>query len=139
MARFFKVLGDNGYSYFNVEEVFSINPVENRIEVIFNDGNVLLVEENQKDNVIQEILGGRTVVSFVKHMELYDVYFDPEDTNSKVAERAETLVLCADGEIRSVEHDDGYTMFNEDCSNYYGLHTKRSLDHISNLRMGWLL
>lgn len=72
-------------------------------------------------------------------MELYDVYFVPEDTNSKVAERAETLVLCADGEIRSVEHDDGYTMFNEDCSNYYGLHTKRSLDHISNLRMGWLL
>ena len=137
MARFFKVLRDNGYSYFNVEEVFSINPVGNRIEVIFNDGNVLLVEENQKDNVIQEILGGRTVISFVKDMELYDVYFDPEDTNSKVAEYAETLVLCADGEIRSVEHDDGYITFNEDCSNYYGLHTKRSLDDISNLRMGW--
>lgn len=64
------------------------------------------------------------------------MYFDPEDTNSKVAEHAETLVLCADGEIRSVEHDGGYTAFNEDCSNYFGLHTKQSLNDISNLKMG---
>lgn len=68
---------------------------------------------------------------------MYDAYFDPEDTNSKVAEHAETLVLCADGEIGSVEHDDGYITFNEDGSNYFGLHTKRSLGDISNLRMGW--
>lgn len=52
MARFFKVLGDDGYSYFNVEEVFSIVPVGNTIRVAFNNDDTIHVEENQKDNVI---------------------------------------------------------------------------------------
>lgn len=137
MTRFFKVLHSLGPTYYNVAEVSSVESVGIGLRITFNNGDLLNVDKNQKGRVMNEITGARAVVAFAENVELYDVYDDDEDARKKVAERAEIVVLCADGEFRSMDHGDGYTTFKEDDSNYFGLYNNKGLQGIPNLRMGW--
>lgn len=137
MTRFFKVMNNTGSAYYNVAEVSSVEPVGSGLRVTFSDGATLHIDKNQERRVFNEITGARTVVAVANNVELYDVYSDDEDDRKKVAERAEIVVLCADGEFRSIEHGDGYTTFKEDCINYFGLYNNKGLQGIPNLRIGW--
>ena len=137
MTRFFKVVYNIGPAYYNVAEVSSVESVGSGLRVTFSDGATLRVDEDQEGRVLNEITGARTVVAVANSVELYDVYSDDEDDSKKVAERAEIVVLCADGEFRSIEHGDGYTTFKEDCINYFGLYNNKGLQGIPNLRIGW--
>lgn len=137
MTRFFKVMNNIGSAYYNVAEVSSVEPVGSGLRVTFSDGATLHIDKNQERRVFNEITGARTVVAVANNVELYDVYSDDEDDRKKVADRAEIVVLCADGEFRSIEHGDGYTTFKEDCINYFGLYNNKGLQGIPNLRMGW--
>ena len=137
MTKFFKVVNNIGPAYYNVAEVSSVEPVGSGLRVTFSDGATLHIDKNQERRVFNEITGARTVVAVANNVELYDVYSDDEDDRKKVAERAEIVVLCADGEFRSIEHGDGYTTFKEDCINYFGLYNNKGLQGIPNLRIGW--
>ena len=137
MTRFFKVMNNIGSAYYNVAEVSSVEPVGSGLRVTFSDGATLHIDKNQERRVFNEITGARTVVAVANNVELYDVYSDDEDDRKKVAERAEIVVLCADGEFRSIEHGDGCTIFKEDCINYFGLYNNKGLQGIPNLRIGW--
>lgn len=137
MTRFFKVMNNIDSAYYNVAEVSSVEPVGSGLRVTFSDGATLHIDKNQESRVLNEITGARTVVAVANSVELYDVYSDDEDDRKKVAERAEIVVLCADGEFRSIEHGDGYTTFKEDCINYFGLYDNKGLQGIPNLRIGW--
>lgn len=140
MTRFFEVVDVDGISliYYNVAEVSSIAPIVNGgVRIGFNNGDFLNIDKNQKDRIMNEITGARTAIAVAENVELYDVYEDDESLGKKVAERAEIVVLCADGEFRSMDHGDGYTTFKEDSGNYFGLYNKSGLQGIPNLRMGW--
>lgn len=137
MTRFFKVMNNTGSAYYNVAEVSSVEPVGSGLRVTFSDGATLHVDKDQEGRVLNEITGARTAIAIANSVELYDVYSDDEDERKKVAERAEIVVLCADGELRSMDHGDGYTTFKEDDSNYFGLYNNEGLQGIPNLRMGW--
>lgn len=138
MTKFFSVVDGISLTYYNVAEISSIEPTgSGGIRIVFNNENILNIDRNQKDRIMNEITGARTVVAVAENVELYDVYDDDEDERKKVAERAEIVVLCADGEFRSMDHSDGYTTFKEDDSNYFGLYNNKGLQGIPNLRMGW--
>lgn len=137
MTKFFKVVNNIGPAYYNVADVSSVEPVGSGLRVTFSDGATLYVDKDQEGRVLNEIIGARTAIAIANSVELYDVYSDDEDERKKVAERAEIVVLCADGEFRSIEHGDGYTTFKEDCINYFGLYNNKGLQGIPNVRMGW--
>ena len=138
MTKFFKVVNNIGPAYYNVAAVSSVEPVGSGLRVTFSDGATLYVDKDQEGRVLNEITGARTAIAIANSVELYDVYSDDEDERKKVAERAEIVVLCADGEFRSMDHGDGYTTFKEDDSNYFGLYNNEGLQGIPNLRLGWL-
>lgn len=138
MTKFFKVVNNIGPAYYNVADVSSVEPVGSGLRVTFSDGATLYVDKDQEGRVLNEITGARTAIAIANSVELYDVYSDDEDERKKVAERAEIVVLCADGEFRSMDHGDGYTTFKEDHSNYFGLYNNEGLQGIPNLRLGWL-
>lgn len=142
MERFFKHFNGQTNEYYPVSEIISMLPtVAGGLKIFFNNTDMVdpvCVDPKDVRKVVEEIQGSRFATSYIDStsLNLYNVYQD--DDGSYVAEKANHLVMCADGEIRAVEFLDGYQTFCEETSNYQGLYEFRSLKYnFKNLKIGW--
>lgn len=95
----------------------------------------VIIRRDEVEKTVSEILGSRIAVNAVDaaSSDLYDVY--QEDDGSYSAEKAKYLVICADGELRSLNFLDGHQEFCEEYANYCGLYQKCALcDNFENLK-----
>lgn len=133
MERFFKHFNGKAYDYYPVSEIIGMLPtVTGGLKIFFNNSDMIdpvCVDPKDVRKVVEEIRGSRFAVSYIDSasLNLYNVYQDDEGTY--VAEKANHLVMCADGEIRAVEFLCGYQEFYEDMSNYQGLYEWKSLKY----------
>lgn len=142
MERFFKHFNGKAYDYYPVSEIIGMLPtVAGGLKIFFNNSDMIdpvCVDPKDVRKVIKEIRGSRFAVSYIDSasLNLYNVYQD--DDGTYVAEKADHLVMCADGEIRAVEFLDGYQEFCEEMSNYRGLYERKSLKYnFKNLQFEW--
>lgn len=133
MERFFKHFNGKTYEYYPVSGIIRMLPtVAGGLKIVFNNSDMVdpvYVDPKDVQKVVEEIRGSRFAVSYIDSasLNLYNVYQDEDGTY--VAEKANHLVMCADGEIRAVEFLYGYQEFYEEMSNYQGLYEWKSLKY----------
>lgn len=133
MTRFFKHFNGQTYEYYPVSSIISMLPtVAGGLKIFFNNSDMVdpvYVDPKDVRKVVEEIRGSRFAISYIDSasLNLYNVYQDEDGTY--VAEKANHLVMCADGEIRAVEFLYGYQEFYEEMSNYQGLYEWKSLKY----------
>lgn len=133
MERFFKHFNGKADEYYPVSEIIGMLPtVAGGLKIFFNNSDMIdpvCVDPKDVQKVVGKIQGSRFAISYIDSasLNLYNVYQDEDGTY--VAEKANHLVMCADGEIRAVEFLYGYQEFYEDMSNYQGLYEWKSLKY----------
>lgn len=139
MERFFKYFNGYNTEYYPVSQIVAVLPtIDGGLRIYFKNTDTIdpvIVRRDEVEKIVSEILGSRIAVNSVDtaSSDLYDVY--QEDDGSYSAEKAKYLVICADGELRSLNFLDGHQEFCEEYANYCGLYQKCALcDNFENLK-----
>lgn len=138
MERFFKYFNGYNTEYYPVSQIVAVLPtIDGGLRIYFKNTTIdpVIIRRDEVEKTVSEILGSRIVVNSVDtaSSDLYDVY--QEDDGSYSAEKAKYLVICADGELRSLNFLDGHQEFCEEYANYCGLYQKCALcDNFENLK-----
>lgn len=139
MERFFKYFNGYNTEYYPVSQIIAVLPtIDGGLKIYFKNTDTIdpvIIRRDNVEKAVSEILGNRIAVNAVDaaSSDLYDVY--QEDDGSYSAEKAKYLVICADGELRSLNFLDGHQEFCEEYANYCGLYQKCALcDNFENLK-----